>query len=479
MMRGFFSKFYLLSVSLLILSPTTNHAQDNASEDIVSIDLIQALEKARENYPLLKKRVAEKLAAGEDLASAMASYYPRIGAQAQGLFGSSNQVRGPGLAYDGLLMSSSGSIKTNGYDWQGTWTSALAAMVDWQAFTFGRKANDRSLGEARQEAVEKTYEQELFEHQIKVADAYLLALNARKYVQLQERALRRTEDIVSVTRANASSGLKAGIDSSLAVAESTRALLQLMDSQAQAKKLEMLLGELIGEAGRELELDTMQFFSQLPSNFDFASSHPENHPRLQTLAYQQKVREYEIKRLRLGVMPELHLMSTFWGRGSGIKERPLENGDFEISSSLSGLGFRAWNYAVGATLVWHPSRIFQIRKQVSAEKLRYNALREQYNAEYNRRMTELKNSDIQFNLAYQSIQKTPIMLDAARQAYAQSLARYENGLENILLLTQVSQLYIKAETEYLLSVNNFWRTLLMKAAAKGDFNVFLEQIPNN
>lgn len=480
MLRRFSSKISLVAVVILfqVLSSISSHAQGNPAEEIVSVNLIQALEKARQNYPALKKRIAEKLAAGEDLASALAEYYPTIGIQTQALFGTSNQVRGPSLGYDGLLLGSSGSIKTNGFNFQPTWTSVASTVIDWQAFTFGKKEMDRNLGVARQEAIEKTYEQELFEHQIKVADTYLLALNARKFVELQERALRRTEDIVAVTRANAESGLKAAIDSSLAVAESTRALLQLMDSQARAKTLETMLGELIGEAGKEIELDTMIFFTQLPGNFNFTSSEPNRHPRLQKLEYLQKVKEYEIKRLRLGVMPEFHLMGSFWGRGSGIKERPDENGDFYISSSLSGLNIRALNYALGATLVWHPSRIFQNRRQLAAEKFRYDALRESYNTEYNRVLTELKNSDIQFNLAYQTVQKTPLMVNAARQAYAQSLARYENGLENILLLTQVTDLFIRAETEYLFSINNFWRTLLMKAAAKGDFDVFLEQIPN-
>ncbi|ODS84137.1 MAG: hypothetical protein ABS46_04435 [Cytophagaceae bacterium SCN 52-12] len=448
------------------------------SEEIVSVNLLQALEKARANYPTLKKRIAEKLAAGEDLRAAMAAYYPKAGIQAQALFSTSNQVRGANLGYDGLLLGLSGSVKPNGFDWQPAWTSLASTVVDWQAFTFGKKDADRTLAASREQTAAQVYEQELFEHQIKVADAYLLALNALKYTRLQERNLRRTEDIVTVTRANASSGLKAGIDSSIAIAESTRALLQWMESQAQAKKYEVLLSELIGEAGKELEIDTMSFFSRLPASFSFASSEPEKHPRLRTLLSRQKEAENEMKRTRLGIMPELHMIGSFWGRGSGIDQKPGPDGDFTISSSFSGLGLRAFNYALGATLVWHPTRTFEIRRRLAAQQFRYNALTEEYNTAMMRTTAELKSSDIQFNLSYQSVQKTPVMLDAARNAYAQSMARYESGMENIMLLTQVTDLYIRAETEYLISVNNVWRSLLIKAAAKGDFDVFLEQIPN-
>ncbi len=475
MSRGLVTTLFFSLSFVILLSPGSN-AQH--SEEIISINLPQALEKARNNYPALKKRVAEKLAAGEDLSAAMAAYFPKAGVQAQALFGTSNQVRGANLGYDGLLLGLSGSIKPNGFDWQPAWTSLASTLIDWQAFTFGRRDADRNLAASRQEVISQVYEQELFEHQIKVADAYLLALNALKYSRLQERNLRRTEDIVAVTRANANSGLKAGIDSSIAIAESTRALLQWMDSQAQAKKYEILLGELIGEAGKEIEIDTMSFFSRLPATFNFTSSEPERHPRLLTLQSRQKEVENEMKRTRLGITPELHMMGSFWGRGSGIAQKTSPEGDFHISSSVSGLGLRAFNYAVGATLIWYPTRTFQIRRQVSAQQYRYNALREEYNASLLRTVAELKSSDIQFNLSYQSVQKTPLLLNAARQAYAQSMARYESGLENIMLLTQVTDLYIRAETEYLISVNNVWRSLLIKAAAKGDFSVFLEQISN-
>ncbi|GAA4431266.1 hypothetical protein GCM10023091_01690 [Ravibacter arvi] len=475
MLRGLEAALFF-TLSFIVLTPLQSYAQQ--SEDILSIDLPEALEKARNNYPTLKKRVAEKQAAGEELRAMMAGYLPKAGIQAQALFGTSNQVRGVNLGYEGLLPGLSGSIKTNEFNWQPAWTSSAVSMVDWQAFTFGRKASDRSIGVSRQDVANQLYEQELFEHQVRVADVYLLALNAQKYARIQERNLRRNEDILSVTRANANSGLKAGIDSSIAIAESTKALLQWMESQARVKKYQELLCELIGEPGRELDIDTMNFYSKLPPDFNFASSEPEKHPHVLTLLARQKAVESEMKRARLGVMPELHLMGAFWGRGSGIKERPGPEGDFYISSSLSGLGLRAFNYAMGATLVWFPTRAFQTRRQISAQHYRFIAAQEAYNATLLKTKADLRNSDIQFNLAYQSVQKTPTLLNAAKQAYAQSKARYESGLENILLLTQVADLYIKAEAEYYISVNNVWRSLLVKSAAKGDFTVFLDQISN-
>jgi outer membrane protein TolC len=455
---------------------TFSHSQ--TQQEVIPIDLPTALEMAKANYPSLKKRLAEREAAGEEIEATIASYYPRVGVQAQTLLATSNQVRGGNLGYEGMLVGLSGSVKTTGFDWQPAWTSLATTMVDWPAFTFGRRAADKNLAASRQELADQLYEQELFEHQIKVADAYLLALNALKVSELQERNLRRTEDIVAVTRANASSGLKAGIDSSIAIAESTRALLQWMNSQAQAKKYHVLLSELIGDTQKIIDADTMNFFSKIPSNFTFQSSEPDKHPRVLSMRARQLIGQEELKKTRLGAMPEVRIMGSFWGRGSGIGQKPAPDGSFDISSSLSGLNLRAFNYAAGATLLWYPTRGFQVRRQVSALQYRNSALTEEYNNTLLRTTAELKNADIQFNLAYQAVQNTPLLLEAAKQAYTQSMARYESGLENIMLLTQVRDIYIKAETEYLVSVNNVWRSLLIKAAAKGDFSVFLEQIPN-
>lgn len=465
---------YLLAVAAF-LHPSTSSAQEE--QEVIELNLHDALELARTNYPGIKKRLAEKSLAESQTKTAQSLYLPDVGVLGQAILGTSNQIHGMFQNYDGLLTGLTGATRQYSFDAKPTWSSALSMVVDWQAFTFGRKNADLEIGNSQIDLGNQLYEQELFEHQIKVADTYLLALNANKYAQLQERNVRRTENIVSVTRANASSGLKAGIDSSIAVAEATRALLLWMNSQVEAEKQMVMLSELIGQAGADIKLDTMQFFFKIPETYRFEVTDPQLHPRLVSMQFRKKVLEQQVGRIKLNNKPEFHLMGTLWGRGSGISQQLNASNQNDITASLSGLKLRAYNYGLGATLIWHPSRLFITRNQVTEQNRKIDILEQEYQQTLQKTKASLKNADIQFNLAFQSVKQTPIQLHAARQAYRQSRSRYENGLENIMLLTQVVDLYNRAETEYILSVSNLWRTLLIKAASKGDFSVFMDQIP--
>lgn len=474
MLKSAYCIIYLLGISFL-LHPLASHSQD--SGEIQKLDLHDALELAKTNYPNLKKMRSERTLAENQVKTIQSQYLPDVGLLGQTMLATSNQVHGMSQNYDGLLPTLTGATKQFPFDSRATWSSAASMVVDWQAFTFGRKAADKEVGNRQVDLSNQLYEQELFEHQIKVADTYLLALNAYKYANLQQRNVKRTEDIVSVTRANAVSGLKAGIDSSIAVAEATRALLLWMDSQVQAEKHIVALSELIGQSGAEIELDTMQFFFKIPETYTFDVTNPATHPRLISLQYKKRVLEEQLGKIKTNIRPEFHLMGTLWGRGSGYSQIPDEFNQNDITASLSGLKLRAFNYGLGATIVWHPSRLFMTRNQITEQHNRIDIVNHEYQQALQQATASMKTADLQFNLAYQSVQQTPLQLNAARQAYRQSRSRYENGLENIMQLTQIVELYNRAETEYILSVSNLWRSLLIKAAAKGDFSVFMDQIP--
>ena len=50
---------------------------------------------------------------------------------------------------------------------------------------------------------------------------------------------------------------------------------------------------------------------------------------------------------------------------------------------------------------------------------------------------------------------------------------YKNGLTNIVDLTQALYDLNRAEVDNYIAVNNVWQALLYKAAATGDFGIFI------
>jgi hypothetical protein len=66
-------------------------------------------------------------------------------------------------------------------------------------------------------------------------------------------------------------------------------------------------------------------------------------------------------------------------------------------------------------------------------------------------------------------------MKAASDAYLQRSVLYKNGLTTIVEVTQALYTLNRAETDRDISNNNVWQALLLKAAASGDFSLFLNE----
>jgi len=434
----------------------------------------QALDIARINYPTLRARQAAVEAAAADVRTTRANYLPQVTLQAQALNGTSNQVRGAAL--------SGGAIPISGvrpdFSSQTTWTSQAGLVVEWPVLTFGRY---RAIVQRANTAVAQAqadYDQELFAHQVQVADAYLLALVAQKSVALQAANLKRAQALRIVIRAGALSGIRPGIDSSVTNAETSRAQLQLLTSQQRALQQRVRLAGLLGVPTQDIRIDSMKFYTKLPSTAPASYSDTTRLPPI-LQAYQQRIRasQAQIDVLRLNTRPTLSLVGSTWGRGSGISNRAGENGLYAIDPALSaGIPFKAYNYVVGASLSWNLTDLWRTRYATAAQQQRINVAQAEYNQQNLQLQIERQNAVLQLELARQTAQEAPLQLDAAKRAYVQAKARYDAGLDNLVVLTQAAVVLNRAETDQALAVNNLWRALLLRAATNGSLGVLLDQL---
>jgi outer membrane protein TolC len=440
------------------------------------LTLPEALTRARTSYPTLRSRQAGIAAATADVRTVRANYLPQLTAQAQALNGTSNQVRGALLGGVGLTESGVRDYTSS----QAAWTSQGMLYIDWPAVTFGRYRADVQRAQASVNQAQADYDQELFTHQVQVADAYLLALAAQRAVVLQEANLQRTRALRRVIQAGTRSGIRAGIDSSIANAETSRAQLQLLVSRQQAEQQRVRLAGLLATPAQALTLtDSARFFTRLPvlpATLDTASL--VRHPTL--LAYQRRVATNEALSTSLAVNkhPTLSIVGATWGRGSGTASSANADGTFTIDPSLqAGLPFKVYNYAVGAALTWRVTELIHTKRAVTAQLARSNQARADYDQQALQLRTEQQNAQLQLELVQQSAQEAPIQLDAARRAYVQAQARYNAGLDNLVVLTQAALVLNRAETDQAIAINNVWRALLLRAATSGDLGAFTNQLP--
>ncbi|PQA59035.1 TolC family protein [Siphonobacter curvatus] len=441
------------------------------------LSLDEVLDKARTNYPSIRGKLAAIRSSEADAQSTRLSFLPQAGVQAQAFNATSNQVRGASASAGGLMIPITG-VRTDGFNNQAAWTSAASMVIDWEAVTFGRRQARRNQANLSIEQAKADYESELFLHQVRVCDAYLLALNLKKSVLLQISNLQRAKALQIITRASTSGGLRPGIDSSVSAAEVARARLQVLESQKMAQQQVLRLTELMGEPSLGYELDSLIFYHRLPDMNRVSGEKAYIHPQLRVLQKQMALGEANQTLLKANALPSISVIGSLQGRGSGISEA-AQDGTFRIDPTLgAGLPLRAFNYIVGFTAIWRPTELFRVKPNLSAQRERVRVSQESYNQQKLALDAGSENANLQIELAQATVRQAPLQLEAAQQAYAQSRARYESGLDNIQTLTQTAALLNRAEVDQALAVNGLWRALLLKAAADGNLEEFLNQILN-
>ena len=440
------------------------------------LTLPQALQVAQANYPALRARQAAVRAAQADVRTNRAAFLPQLTAQAQAVDATVNQVRGAFIG--GVAIPISGGIKTTSYDGRTNFSSLAALTIEWPAVTFGRYRADEDRSEAAVTTAQADYDQAVFEYQAQVADAYLQALGAEKAVGLQRANLVRTQGLATVIRAGTRSGIRAGIDSSTANAELARAQLRLLAARQLAREQRTRLAGLLGQpTQRDVQLDSAQFYEQLPLAAGPVPADTARNPLLQPYRQRVALSETQTRLLATGKRPSLNLLASGWGRGSGVHDATDDHGNLVIDSSPgAGLPLKAYDYMVGATLTWHATELIHASRAAQAQRIRTEQARADYDQQVLQLATQQENARLQVELARQTALAAPAQLAAARQAYTAARARYEAGLDNLLVLTQATEVLNRAETDQALATNNLWRAVLLQGATGGSLGSLLGQL---
>lgn len=478
-LRNLFSVGRSLTLAGLLAGPTAQAQQPRELSQLPrTITLPQALQVAQASYPALRARQAAVQAAQADVRTSRATFLPQVTAQAQLLNATVNQVRG---AYvPGVVPSESGSVKATGPDGRTNFSSLGALVIEWPAVTFGRYRATESRSEAAVSAAQADFDQARFEYQAQVADAYLLALAGEKAVALQRANLARALALATVIKAGTRSGIRAGIDSSTTNAEVARARLQVLAARQQARAQRTRLAGLLGQPMQDVLPDSMAFYTRLPQTAaepPAADTARANNPLLRAYSQRIALSDAQTRLFAANQRPSLNLLASTWGRGSGVQDATDAHGNFVIDSSPgAGLPFKAYDYMAGATLTWRLTELVHSGRAAQAQRIRTEQARADYDQQALQLATQLQNARLQVELAQQTALAAPAQLAAARQAYTAARARYDAGLDNLLVLTQATEVLNRAETDQALATNNLWRAVLLQGAASGNLGGLLGQL---
>ena len=402
-------------------------------------------------------------------------FLPNVVVGLQQDYGTVNGQFGPLTPYGASGLSSSGPTFA-GQSWNAAFGATYLVNTNWEVFTFGRLASKLKLSEQRLSKDSADLIQEEFIQGVKISSAYLNLLIAQRLIKNAESNLNRAAGLQQVVLARTKSGLNAGVDSSVANSEVSAARLSLISAIDNEQQLRGQLNLLINaNASQDLPLDS-SFFKSIPAIISSSKDLAQNP---QVKYYQTIIDESRRSSdyLRKSIMPSLNIFGVGQGRGSGFDYNYTPDYSSRFTKNyLEGVKPARVNYAAGVSIAWNIMSIKKIHEQVVAQNFLTEAYQNQFELANAQLTNQLLLSDEHIANSLQRFREVPVEYKAASDAYIQKSVLYKNGLSNIVDLQQALYAINKAETDISIAYINVWQALLLKAAASGDFNLFLSQV---
>jgi len=434
----------------------------------------QAIELGVKNYGSIKSRTYLVESSRNSLSQARRDYIPNVVLSAQQVYGTVNGQNGPLYGFGGYGVASSG-LPLPDQNWNAGFGALYLAHVNWEVFSFGRTSGRIRVARSLQDIAETDLAQEEFQHQVRVAAAYLNALGSQRLRSTQQKNLQRSQIIQRDIVARAKGGLIAGVDSAQANAEVANARIALLRAADVQQEQEKNLAFLVGISSDQLVLDTT-FVVDTPALLETDSAHRGIHP---TIRYYQDRFSLSVEQIKLGrasYFPSINVVGIFQTRASGFAQTYAQDQSRFSGSYSSGIKPTISNYLAGVGLVWNLTTIARTNAQVKS--LRYSSLAAEADFQLARDQlnTQSQIADSKMQSAFQIRAQAPVQVKSANDAYVQRSALYKNGLTNLVDVTQSLYTLNRAESERDLAFINMWQALLLKAAADGDLGVFTNQL---
>ncbi|MBS1528733.1 MAG: TolC family protein, partial [Bacteroidetes bacterium] len=266
--------------------------------------------------------------------------------------GTSNNVTGPYFGY-GIIPSSSGGIHPNSV------TTALStnigiASFDWEAYNFGYYGAQNRVARSNIQVEQYNYAQSKYQLEAFTINDYLLLMNLQDYRNIQARNIQRTQDILRSVSSLTKSGVRPGVDTSIANAELSKARLNYIELNNQLQQIQLQLAEFSGLPYQSIVADTLVAQQLINAPAAMFNTDTAGHPVInyfQSLYQNSKEQENLV---RHQYNPKIFVQGAAWGRGSSVDPEGNYNG------LSTGWGFQRDNYLVGVGISYN---LFDLRRQ--------------------------------------------------------------------------------------------------------------------
>ena len=449
---------YILS-ALLVLPVFFLNAQQNPDP----VSLHRLLQKAEENYPSLKAKKLSIETAKSGVEISTRSSLPSLDAAYQVNYATHNNISGMATSQFFVPISGQPSASNNYHPVFGTVTGLL---FNWQPVTFGQRESQIAYAQAGVGYAEADAANEVLQHKIRLANAYLDALTIAELEKVYAENILRTEANTAIARRLVISGIKPGVDTALFIAELSRARIDRFNNQKN-KEQAMISVQQLSAVIENISLVDSSFFYRLPQNPAMADSI--THPLLYLYRSSIDLDKAKKNTIAKTTSPTLGVWSTAYARGSGVQY------DGSVKA-VDGLGLQRLNYGMGLQLSMPLLQSARIKPQLKQQDFIIKADEEKWNDINQQLNSQLQTAESAFRYAMQVVQESASLVSSSAYAYDAIISRYTAGLANYADVIQAQYNLVKAKTDQKTSYMAAWKALLYKAAVTGNLNLFLNQV---
>lgn len=429
--------------------------------------LADLTDSAARHLPAILQKQALVNSAKAGITTARHAALPSVQLQDQVSLATANSMNGTYFPF-GSVPSTSGSIRADNISDAATGNIATV-YGQYELLNFGLNKARVNNAVSNEKLSERDLQRDLYLLKLRIGKTYFTILRNLYQQAVDQQNISRYRSVYEVIQAVTVSGIKPGVDSSLALAELSKAEISYNQRQGEVQKQLQQLALLTGIRD-SIALDTTQASYNLMPDSLFIHTPTADNPLLTYYQAQKDLLGTTTTLIKKSYLPKILLAAGFWGRGSSIDN----NSDYK--SLATGLGYQRYNYGVGIAFTYDLFNGVHRKDKLAENKFNIQASDFGLQQQQLALNTALQQSQTAITTAQQNLAKLPAQLQAASDGYAQKLAQYKAGLINVVDLTNASFLVYRAQSDYVETLNDWLQASLDKAAASGNLDVFIQSL---
>lgn len=458
-----FKKIVLIGVFLLSCGVFC-HGQENN----IPIKLNDLLSAVAQHAPSLRTDYTGTMVQEARVQEIRNNRLPSLQLSYQADLGSNNNVPGPYFGF-GIVPTNNGGIRENN-NYNAVSSNLAIAAFQWEFYNFGAYQAQDQLAQSAVNVEKKRFDQSKYDLQSFTIYSYLQLLKLHDLIEIQTRSIDRNREIRQSIFAVVKSGIRAGVDTSMADAEISRAKLSLIELENQQRQLQISLSTLAALTPDQIVADTTAekiLFEQVkssPIELNGGTQHP-------LVAYYNALfdkTKMEEKLVSKSYRPKLFLSGAVWGRAASVDHSN------SYRSLAEGFGVERGNYLVGVGINYNIFDLQRKKAKLNTQRLMVDQAGQKLQEEQANITMNIAQSAAEVATAEQRLDEIPHQTKAANAAYRQKFSLYKNGLTDIVEVNVAQNMLYQAERDYIAAKYNYYLALFHQVVAQNNVDGFLQ-----